>query len=187
MVRSTMTALIARLRRMIADKGDGAGGGQVFADQDLQEFLDASRSEVRYLPLTPLQSIAPGGGVQWRIFTAPWSDWEDGAELVDTGFNPLPLAPTMLTADLLTGRWEFSDSVTPGVRLSGFTYDLAAAAVDALESWAAQVKLKYDFASADQKLSRSQMISSLLTLAGTYRNKCRPVCLTMVRDDINGA
>ena len=183
MPRATMTALLARLRRMISDKADGS---QTFTDDDLQDFLDTSRSEVRYLPLTPVETIAPGGLVQWRIFAAPWGDWEDNAELVDTGFNVLPLAGSgnVLTSDLLTGRWTFSQGVTPSVRLSGFTYDLAAAAVDALEAWAGTEKLKYDFASADQKLSRSQMMQSLLSLAANYRNKCRPVTVTMIRGDV---
>ena len=165
---------------------DSPGAGAVFTDDDLQDFLDLNRQEVRYLPLMPLETIGPGGVVQWRVFVAALGDWEDGAELVDTAFNPLPPPGITLTANLLTGRWEFSAGVTPSARLSGFTYDLAAAAVEALESWASKVKLKYDFASADQKLSRSQMIAHLLTLAETFRGKCRPVSVTLTRDDVAG-
>ena len=70
--RLTSALLIARLRRMIADS---PGAGAVFTDDDLQDFLDLNRQEVRYLPLMPLETIGPGGVVQWRVFVAALGDW----------------------------------------------------------------------------------------------------------------
>jgi hypothetical protein len=48
--RSSMTALVLRVRRLI---NDPSGGSQVYSDAEIQQVLDTNRQDVRYLELTP--------------------------------------------------------------------------------------------------------------------------------------
>lgn len=80
-----------------------------------------------------------------------WTVSEDGQVLFDTPVQALG-----------TLRW------------SGFTYDLAAAAADALESWASAVQLHYDVTTDGQSMSRSQKHSQLLKQAAGWRARSLP-------------
>lgn len=178
MARSSMAALITRLRRMIQDL---AGASQEWTDDELQEALDVHQTVHRYLPLCQEESIAPGGAVTYKRFHAGGQgNWETDAEIV--GNTYAVLTPT--TSDYLTGRWTFAAEPAWPLYLSGNTYDLYGAAADALETWAARVKCEIDFASEGQNLKLSQKRAAMLELAQTYRAKQAPVTVTMTRNDM---
>ena len=175
-MRETMEGLVGRLRLEI---GDPAGDGAVWSDDALEAALDRRRTEVRYLELTPVESVAPGGAVSTLEYRASEGDWEEGAELVDGCWAAL----TPETADGLSGRWTFAGSVPPPVMVSGARYDVAAAAADVLEAWAARVKLEFDFTTGDQRFDRSQKLAGLLAAARLQRARQRPTAAEMVRGD----
>lgn len=178
-VRSTMTALILRLRRMI---GDAAGEGQTWQDEDLQEFLDANRTEARYVELSPVETVSAGGAIEYLIFTAPQGDWEDDAELVNSSFDSL----TPTTEDLLVGRWTFSTAPSYPVYATGFYYDLNGAAVEALEAWQAREKLSFDFRADGHDLKRSQKFEMLGKLADKFRKTARARTGCLISGDFEG-
>lgn len=158
-LRSTMTALISRLRRLI---GDPAGSDQVWPDEDLQDALDAHRREARYARLREIETITAGGAVEYKIFAADVTDWEDAA-LVDSSFAAI----TPNTSDLLTGRWEFTTAPNRPVMISGFYYDIYGAAVEVLESWLGLLKSSnagVDFTADGLTVKRSQKVEQLQTL-----------------------
>lgn len=171
-VRSTMTSLINRLRRMI---GDAAGEGQTWQDEDLQDYLDANRTEVRYGRLQEVETVLPAGTVEYKIFVANVGDWEDGAALVDSSFDSL----TPTTEDLLVGRWTFTTAPDRPVYVTGFYYDLPGAAVAVLEAWQAREKLSFDVRADGHELKRSQKFDMLGQLAERFRRmaKARTGCL----------
>ncbi len=210
-VRASMADLLTRLRRLI---GDSAGVSQVWDDQSLQDYLDARRKLIRYLPLVPEVSINPGGTVEYCSFRAPAPEDTDAIAWLGATAWPVTswplvgpaeavpglgdwesdaalyandysaLVPTV--SDLIQGRWTFATSQIPPVFVSGQTYDLYAAAADVLEGWAAQVKLAYGFTSAGQTFNRQQQHQMLLALAEKYRQRARPISASLVRNDVTG-
>ena len=102
MARSTMAALITRLRTLVADP---AGASQAWADDDLQLALDAHRHQARYAELAPLDTVAPGGAITWLVWVATRTDWEDSPELVNSAYTVI----TPASSDLIRGRWTLRD------------------------------------------------------------------------------
>lgn len=178
-VRSGMTELIRRLRLKISDP---AGAAQVWAAEELQDFLDQTRVEVRYAPLRAEGDYAPGGGIiTYFDYYADVEDWESTVKLFDAAFNeitsdlvpadPESNEPGGNRADL--GKWTFQASHYPPVFIRGYYYDLYGAAADVLEAWAAQEKLSFNFATDGQSFQRSQKVDMLLQLAATNRRRAR--------------
>lgn len=169
-LRPTMANLIDRLRRLIADP---SGANQVWTDNDLQDFLDGHRREARYAQLCPVESISASGSVSYLIFESEQPNWEgadsSGPELVDASFAVI--SSSDYTADLLTGRWVFASQPSWPIRITGWCYDLYGAAVDALEAWAAQVKLSFDVSADQQSFKRSQKFDMLQQMADKYRKR----------------
>ncbi len=190
-VRETMAELIGRLRTLI---GDPAGDDAMFGDEELQAFLDARSTEYRYLELTPVATIAPGGSVvhleyvaalrrEWRDGVGlchTLGDWEDGVKLYGPDYAEIEPA----TADLARGRWTFEAHQPAQVRLVGRTYDLNAAGADALEAWATRVKAAYDIRSGDQSLARGMQFAQIMAAAMTLRRRARVGAGRIGRSDL---
>src|SRR5215831_15481657 len=102
MARATLADIIARVRLLISDKATPPQ----FSDDDLQTTLDQRRTDLRYLELTPAETIAAGGAVTWLDYYAPYDLlwWETDAQLVDNRFAPL----TPATSDFSGGHWTFT-------------------------------------------------------------------------------
>lgn len=161
-----MATLITRLRRAV---GDPAGASQVFSDDELQDFLDAHRVEVRVAELEPVRSVAVGGAVNYLEYLAPQGFWEDTPLLQSSSYATLnPSA-----SDHLIGRWTFAATQLPPVYISGQQFDLWAAAVEALEAWIGKLKLDFDFVTDGQEISRSQKVGGIQKLIGEYQRKAR--------------
>jgi hypothetical protein len=177
MARATLAAIIARVRLLIADKGTPPQ----FSDDELQDTLDQRRTDVRYLELTPAETIAPGGGVTWLDYYAPFDLlwWEGDAQLVDNRFAPL----TPLTSDLSGGHWTFATNQRPPVWIVGKAFDLYAASADALEQWIAALKLEYSTTQETNVYQRNERITTMTDLAASYRAKERVRTVTMTRPD----
>ena len=162
--RETMAELIARLRKLIGD----TEATPVLDDEELQAFLDRHRREWRYTPLCALESIAPGGIVTYVEHVSSRGNWEMGEKLFDSSYNELTVATN--GADRVNGRWKLTASAIVAL-IKGFTYDLYAAAAEALEEWASQLKLEVDFSISGKNFRDSQQLDALLKLAAEFRGK----------------
>jgi len=171
-----MFSLIVQVRRLIHDNGTTT----VWSDEELQDWLDAHRIEVIRAPLQYARTVV-GGQVVIRDYATELSNWEGDATLTDADGNTL--APE--TANLVVGRWSFTAHQQPPVHLTGRSYDVYAAAADALEARAAQFALAYDFTADGASYHRSQQAQALLALAKQYRRRSRPRVARMVRDDVS--
>ena len=171
MARASMSELIALLRKLTnASVND-------FSDDEVQEFLDAHRLDVRLAPLRGEHDLAG----QYFDYYADVGNWEQDAVLQDAAGNVLNPA----VSEWLVGRWQFSDHTPPPVYITGKVYDVSGAAADILEAWAAKVALEFDFEDG-AKFQRSQKQKALLSLAREYRSKAWPIKVTQVRKDIGG-
>lgn len=164
MARPAMANMILRLRRAI---GDPAGASQVFAENDLQDFLDERRMEVFEVQLVPSPTTVVGLVVSYLDYTAPRGQWEEDVVLKD-GTNAV-LAPA--SSDYVRGHWTFAANQLPPVFLTGKYYDLYGSAVSALEAWIGKVALEFDFTADQQGFRRSQKREGLQALADSYRRR----------------
>ena len=178
--RATMATLIAEVRSLINDPA-----AVTFTDDVVQEALDHTREDVRYLELAGAANIASGGVVTWLDYYAmvgsvSVGDWEDDIQLLSYTFAPL----TPATSDTLIGHWTFTADTRPPVYALGKNYDRYGAAADLCRRWAAQVVLTaVDVRTRSQAQSASQQRQGLLSLATAYDAKARPRTLQMVRSD----
>lgn len=177
-VRSSMLALIGRIRLMINDPMSDV---QVYSNQDIQDALDTHRVDQRYLSLQAVESIAQGGVVSYEDFYAPVGDWESDAVLADASYAVL--APD--SSDWQVGHWTFASEPDLPVRITGRSYDRYAAAVSLIETWAAKVALDFDFTAGGQSFSRSEKQAQLLEMAQRYRAMMKVSGGKIIRDDAN--
>lgn len=176
-VRVSMAGLIEQVRVLV---GDPAGSGQALTDQQIQDVMDTHRWEARTAPLRGLVSYEAGSPV-YKTWKAAYGHWEADAVLQDAQHQTL----TPSAADMIGGRWTFATSQT-GVYLTGWTYDLYAAAADLLEAWAARAAAEYDFTADGASFHRSQKGQALRTLAGEYRKKQQVKVGLQIREDVRG-
>lgn len=178
MARSSMAALIARVRLLI---NDPAGGSQQFSDDDIQAVLDASRQDVFNAPLEGKPTFS-GTTVQYLDYFASVGDWEDDTVLKQ--FLTVTVTPSL--SEPIVGHWQFSTTTLPSVFITGKTYDVYRASADLLERLAARWALSYDVQADGQGLRRSQAGAALLTLAKQYRMQQRAFTINVTRQDVGG-
>lgn len=176
MARTTMATLITRLRSLI---NDPAGESQIWSDDELQDFLDANRFDVRHLALRPESTWTPGV-VTYTDYYADYGEWESDVVLEDGEGNNL----SPKSSNLVKGHWTFEEQ-DPPVYVTGKTFDLWAVAADVLEAWAAKVALLFDFEADGGQYRQSQQREAFLAVAAQYRRKSRPGKAILIRDDVN--
>jgi len=179
-VRSTMTAILARVRFLINDQ---AGPNQVFSDQEIQDIADSFRDEMRYYELSFGETILPGGNIVFLdYYSTIGGDWEpDGVFQCNTWATVVPDSQ-----DWLVGKWSFIAQPKYPIYLTGKRYDVYRISAELLENWAGKVKFDITFSSQGQSFSRSEKINNLMSLAKLYRSKQQTVKRAMnVRSDIS--
>lgn len=198
-VRSSMSDLIAKIRLMIADP---AGSSQHFLDQDIQDYLDANRDDIRYEGLTIAPSIVSNSytnNTPQTIFADYYSKygyWEDSVTLqgTDSSGNPWKVL-TPVSSELLLdiAHWQFELDVygtgtvpgqLPPIFATGHVYDCFRAAADLLDIWAASLACAYDIVVDGQSLRRSQLMTAKHVLAERYRIMAKPKLTKLVREDV---
>ena len=199
-VRSTMTALITKVRLMVADP---AGASQQFDDQTIQDYLDETRDDIRYLALSIAPTIANTASTSNQpetIYADYYSDgyqwWESDVVLqgtnTTTGVSWIVLTPA--ASDYIVGHWQFEltpfvNGTVPGqyppVFCTGKVYDLNSVAATLIDlKVVALAACSFDFSSDGQSFRRSQVIDALCKAADGYRRKAKPKVAKMVRHDI---
>lgn len=168
MPRSSMTALIGKVRVLIGDQA----APQDFTDDEIEDALDRSKRIAVDLPLTPI------GAFPWTRYVTSWGAWEANAILRsgDTTVTPD-------SSDLETGEWTFTTPRQDNLTLTGSTYDLYAAAADLLESYAAKTKAEFDFSTESSTYTRSGKSKRAMELAALYRKRIRFGSAPQVRSD----
>ncbi len=175
-VRDSMEDLIKTVRRMI---GDPIGENEHFSDQDIQDVLDRRRMAVRYVPLTLVESVAPGGAVSYGEFhdSTERGNWEADTVLVDSNYTVV----TPTTANLISGVWTFSPARTdPSIYIVGAQYDINATAADLLEEWMSATKREVSFSSASRSYQRGEMNRNFMASIAKYRSRSWIVVSEMV-------
>lgn len=183
-VRTSMAALIDRIRLMIGDTVNATAAPQ-FSDVDIQGALDRRRMDVRYEVLTP-QVTFTSNAYQYLDYYSVYGYWETDVTLLGPSYQPL--TPDISELMLDTAHFVFpagaGNGQYPPVYLAGKTYDIYAAAADLLEVWASNVtRTNYDFTADGATFRRSQIGQGLMAQASQYRAKQRIGMASTGRDD----
>jgi hypothetical protein len=107
MARSTMAALIARVRILINDTLP-VGSGQVFDDNTIQDVLDESRSDVINGNLVTKPTFS-GSTIQYLDYFSDGGSLEDGLIIKQY----LTVLVTPATIEPIVGHFVFASNVFP--------------------------------------------------------------------------
>lgn len=178
--RPTMANLITRVRLLINDPNPNFVQSVVqFSDQEIQDVMDATRQDLRYLTLAPAPTFS-GSNIQYLDYYADLSDWEDDVTFKQWRINSV----TPATSENITAHWVFAQTTLPPVYLIGKTYDVYRSAADLLERLSARWALSYNVSADGQSLQRSQAFTMIQDLAHNYRMKQRPHVIGVTRSDL---
>jgi len=183
MPRSSMAALITRVRTMVYDP---AGAAQTFTDDQVQNALDTSRTEQRFRLLQMVPSFQPGGAVQYLDYYADVGNWEDDYLLQDASYATI--TGTADVVEPIPGHWHFPTQPNGfAVHITGKTYDLFAAAADLCDAWAGITKLDFMMVTDRDRFERQQKFQMLTDLAQTYRAQAQVRVTRMQHSEISPA
>lgn len=174
-VRTSMIALIARVRLLISD----TSGSPVFQDQDIQDVLDESRADVYNGVLKP-EATFSGASILFLDYFSKLGGWED--DYVLKQYLTTPVTPSFV--EPIAGHFQFAVSTLPPIVITGKLYDVYRGAADLLERQAAQWVLRYNMTVDGQNVQRGNVTNALQALAKTYRMKQRARIIHTTRSDV---
>lgn len=195
-VRSTTATLRYKVRQMIQDI---SGANQFFSEQDLQDYLDQYRDDIRYEPLDIAPSIVNTASTNNQASTifadyySAFNFWEDDIVLQGYSNGAAWVVLTPVLSENLLGHWSFETSVFtsgtipgqfPPVFATGKIFDPYASSADLLEFWGAASAASYDITVEGQSLRRSQLMTAKFALAEVYRRRAKPRVGKIVRTDV---
>jgi len=176
MARTSMSALIARVRSLIND----TTSPQIFTDDQIEQVMDEGRVDVVNQALIPKETYS-GSTLQYVNYYSAVGGWENDYAL--TQFLTDPVTPS--SVEPIAGHFTFSASVYPPVYITGKIHDVYRAAADLLDRQSAKVAQKFDVTVGGQTFRRAQAFEALQKLAKSYRMRQRPKSIGMVRSDLN--
>lgn len=169
MARSTMTNLIARVRRC-------CNGDTTLTDDNYQELLDAHAVLVDSY-LTPRSPF-------YVDHVSPFENLEESTACkVYYGYNTLLTESTDYTADYQRGIFTTPAANYQGLKVLGKAYDVNAAAADGWERIAARYSLEFTFSDVEGTYQRQQQIEKCLDMAKHYRAKAWATSRAVERHD----
>lgn len=190
--RESMAGLITLLRSLTASTPNDyvVAGNPYWTDAQLQAVLDRHVYYVRSESLTPYEVIEAGGSVNCYDYQSKHRFFESQlAGTPVTRFNVLDETYTTIgtaawTADYPRGRVTFG-TTTGGVSryLTGYSYDLNAAAADVWQQKAAHYVTAYDVSTDNHNLRRSQIIQNCLVMSKEYASGAKVVNVGFDRGD----
>jgi len=195
-LRDGMADLITRLRSM-GDAGTAdytLGSETYWTDDQLQDVLDGHRDDIRRERLMMAPEVAAGNVTEYREFV-----WRGGGDVEgaasgseawlvqdSTGTSYGTAGTPAYTPNYRASRLRFdADLGGTALFLSYRVFDLERAATEVWEQKAAHVSSRYDIATDNHKLSRSQLRRGYLEMAALHRRRAKVHISRRVRDDVN--
>jgi len=167
MPRSTMTALIARVKAL-------CNGNTTISDDNYQTILDDHSVSVNGV-LEPQRPF-------YTIHAAPFENLEQGAQIF-YGFKTLLVENTDYTADYQRGLFTTPASDYRGLRIVGTAYDIHAAAADGWEQLAASSPDAFAWSDVEGSYHPEQARQFKLDMAAKHRRKAWATGRTVERAD----
>ena len=181
-LRVGMVALVGRLRRLV---DDGTAG--IWENDELQDILDTHKYRVHRESLEREKTLLSDTAYEYRIFHSRWGNLEAGGsatfKLEDSAGTQKGTAT--YSADYLRGVVTMTtDQAGTMIYLTGWTYDLNAAAGDCWRERASKVTSYYDVQLDGHNLSRSQWFKHCADMADMYDSRARARTVRVWRDSL---
>jgi hypothetical protein len=185
--RTGMAKLISELRLMTSTTTND------FSDDQLQDYLDRTREEWRYLRLLPILTRA-AGTTQWFDYAIPdfvagrfeeyAGDGSSGWVVRDGSGNTVTAPPTGYTVNYQARLITFAvDQKGVPYYVDLRAYNLNAAAATIWREKAATVASRVDTQSDNHGISASQEHDHCMRMADHYDTLCGPQVAEMIRMD----
>lgn len=158
--RTSLAAVITQLRLLVNDTDS-----LMFTDDQLQDVLDLRAYLASYETMTPIESILPGGTVEYLAFQSDNQYYDTDAVLLDSNWNEL----TPTTSDFKMAYFTFTTSQELPVLIYGWYYDMNGAAADVWDMKAAKYADGFDFSADGGSFSLSQKVKQAQDQAAKYR------------------
>lgn len=173
--RTTMANLITTLRGFTnAGTADYSVGSATFwSDDQLQGVLDRYATPIREEPLTVYPVTNTSGTVEYKEYQSHSRFFEDTNAGTARFFVADSLGALQGTAnwsaDYEKGLITFAaDTKGTAYYLTGYAYDVYAAAADVWYQKAAHASEQFDFSTSVNKVTRSHVVTGCLTMAKRY-------------------
>lgn len=177
MSRPGMSGLIQELRGMTdAVLGQWTNGTANYWDNDqVQVMLDHHRTSIQFEQLEMIPKYVSGGSVQYFEYRSQYRHFEQTtggtAVFVVEDSTGADVGTASYTPDYANGIVTFAANTFGTVYyLTGYSYDLHAAAADLWRAKASHYAVAYDIKTDNQALSRSQLMAQCLKMAELYDN-----------------
>lgn len=190
--RASMADLITTLRGLCnAGSAEYAVNSTYYwTDAQLQAVLDRHVYVINHDELTPQQKVNSGGTVTYLEYQSPrrFLETTDAgtARFIVQNESGGTVASTAYSVDYPRGVITFTADTTGLSRyLTGYSYDMNAAAADVWSQKASHYVTAYDFSSDNHNLSRGQIIKNCLTMAKEYGAGAMVYSVSIERSDTN--
>ena len=182
-----MTDLIDTLRGLCnAGTNDATiGTTAYFSDTHIQTALDRYQTRIIREPLLAIETYAGAGTITYLEYQSGNQNWESGtARFKVEDATGAEIGTSSYTADYVNGVITFtSDQAGSSRILSGYIYDVNAAAADIWRMKAAHVATGVDFATDNMRVNRGNLEDKYLKMAGYYASMANARVMTLGRDD----
>lgn len=188
MPTSALIYAVELLRRAI---GDPEGAAQQFTAEELELFLDQTRTDVVERDLDAIRT--PSGGTLVTLRHVVPADLRGLVWATVSLTDSSRQAVTPDGSNLALGEWTFLADTLGPLYLTGAGYDINAAGAIACDTWAAALsRTSYDFSADGASYHRSQAVKQLRETADNLRSRSRGSqggvqVAQLVRSDWNGA
>jgi hypothetical protein len=150
--------------------------------------LDEHKFRIHREQLEREKTHLSGTAYEYRIFHSRWGNLEGGGSatfmLEDSAGTQKGTAT--YSADYLRGMVTMTtDQLGTAIYLTGWTYDLNAAAADCWRERASKVTGYYDVQMDGHKLSRSQWFAHCEQMAESFAKQARPVTVRAWRSGLS--
>ena len=188
--RSTMSDLIVQIRALAAASPNDytVAGNPYWTDAQIQTVLDRHVTYVRSHELQPSPVNEAGGSVSYYDYQSPYRFFESTdagtARFIVLDETYTAIGTAAYTADYPRGRVTFG-TTTAGLSryLTGFSYDVNAAAADIWSQKASHYVTAYDFSTDNHNLKRSQIIDNCLKMSREYASGGKLISIGVDRSD----
>jgi hypothetical protein len=185
-----MTDLIASLRGLTATGVNDYAVNSTYywTDAQIQTVLDRHVTAVRHEELMAFETEGAGGSVEYYEYQSHRRFFESTiagtSRFIVQDESGATVGTAAWTADYPLGKLTFGTS-TDGLSryVTGYSYDVNAAAADIWSQKAAHYAMAYDFSTDNHSMSRSQIIKACLQMAKEYGSGGAVFSVTMERTD----
>jgi len=185
--RTGMSVMIETLRGFCnAGTNDATIGTTVYwSDDEVQRVLDRHKTHIIREELTPFEIYTGAGTIEYLEYRSAFGNIESGTAVfeIEAG-DGSTIGTSTYAGNYPEGIFTFtSDQVGSARYMTGYTYDIYAAAADIWQMKMTQVASGVDFTTDNMRVNRGQLIKNYKDMYDFYIRKAGAPVFNFTRDD----